>query len=132
MILTRKNRRTLRKTCPSVTLSTTNPIWTDPGANPGLRSGRPATNRLRHGTAELGTYPDKKRRIRVHENKKDIEKNNLYLRERMSNQVRKSTVKSFIFRNTIYESQNLLGYTAMFLIGCRPTFQWCVLPPSGP
>jgi hypothetical protein len=29
-------RRTLRKTCPSATLSTTNLTWTDPGANPGL------------------------------------------------------------------------------------------------
>jgi hypothetical protein len=29
-----------------------------------------------------------------------------------------------------YEAQNLLGYTAMFLIGCRPTFQRCVQPPS--
>jgi hypothetical protein len=27
-----------RKTCPSATLSTTNPTWTDPGSNPGLRS----------------------------------------------------------------------------------------------
>jgi hypothetical protein len=35
----------------SATLSTTNPIWTDPGWNPGLRGGRPATNRLSHGTA---------------------------------------------------------------------------------
>jgi hypothetical protein len=40
------------KTCPSATFSTTNPIWTDPGSNPGLRSGRPATNRLSHGTAD--------------------------------------------------------------------------------
>jgi hypothetical protein len=40
------------KTCPSVTLSTTNPTWTDPGSNPGLRGERPATNRLSHGTAE--------------------------------------------------------------------------------
>jgi hypothetical protein len=39
------------KTCPSVILSTTNPTWTDPGANPGLRSERSATNRLSHGTA---------------------------------------------------------------------------------
>jgi hypothetical protein len=39
------------KTCPSVTLSTTNPTWTDPGSNPGLRGGRPAANRLSHGTA---------------------------------------------------------------------------------
>jgi hypothetical protein len=44
---------TRRKTCPSATLSTTNPTWTDPGSNPGLRSGRPATNRLSHGTASV-------------------------------------------------------------------------------
>jgi hypothetical protein len=36
---------------PSATLSTTNPIWIDPGANPGLRGERPATNRLSHGKA---------------------------------------------------------------------------------
>jgi hypothetical protein len=42
---------TPRKTCPSANLSTTNPTWTDPGSNPGLRSGRPATNSLSHGTA---------------------------------------------------------------------------------
>jgi hypothetical protein len=35
----------------SATLSTTNPTWIDPGANPGLRGERPATNRLSHGTA---------------------------------------------------------------------------------
>jgi hypothetical protein len=39
------------KTCPSATLSTTNPTWTDPGSNPGLHGGRPAANRLSHGTA---------------------------------------------------------------------------------
>jgi hypothetical protein len=39
------------KSCPSATLSTTNPTWTDPGSNPGLRGERPATNRLSHGTA---------------------------------------------------------------------------------
>jgi hypothetical protein len=33
------------KTCPSATLSTTNPTWIDPGANPGLRGERPATAR---------------------------------------------------------------------------------------
>jgi hypothetical protein len=27
-------------------------------------------------------------------------------------------------------AQNLLGCTTVFLIGCRPTFQRCVLPPS--
>jgi hypothetical protein len=47
----RGKRTTRRKTCPSATLSTTNPKWTDPGSNPGIRGERPATNRLRHGTA---------------------------------------------------------------------------------
>jgi hypothetical protein len=28
------------------------------------------------------------------------------------------------------QAQNLLGCTAVFLIGCRSTFQRCVLPPS--
>jgi hypothetical protein len=27
------------------------PTWTDPGSNPGLRGGRPAANRVSHGTA---------------------------------------------------------------------------------
>jgi hypothetical protein len=48
--LTGESRRTRRKTCPSTTLSTTNPTWIDPGANPGLRSEMPATNDLSHGT----------------------------------------------------------------------------------
>jgi hypothetical protein len=39
------------ETCPSATLSTTNPTWTDPGSNPGLRGKRPATNQLSHDTA---------------------------------------------------------------------------------
>jgi hypothetical protein len=34
-------------------LSTTKSIWTDSGLNPGLRGGRPATNRLSHGTAVM-------------------------------------------------------------------------------
>jgi hypothetical protein len=51
MKLTGENRSTRGKTCPSATLSTTNPTWTDPGSNPGVRVGRPATNRLSHGTA---------------------------------------------------------------------------------
>jgi hypothetical protein len=41
------------KTCPSATLSTTNPTWTDPGSNPGLRGGRLVANRLSHGTATI-------------------------------------------------------------------------------
>jgi hypothetical protein len=53
MIIDRENRRTRRKTCPSATLSTTNPTWIDPGANQGLRSERPASNDLSH---ELRCY----------------------------------------------------------------------------
>jgi hypothetical protein len=51
MKLTGENRSTREKSCPSATSSTTNPIWTDPGSNSGLRGERPATNRLSHGTA---------------------------------------------------------------------------------
>jgi hypothetical protein len=43
MILTGENRRTRRKTCPSATLTTTNPTWIDPGENPGLRRERRLT-----------------------------------------------------------------------------------------
>jgi hypothetical protein len=49
-----ENRSTRGKTCPSATLSTTNPTWTDPGSSPGLRGERPATNRLSHDTALKG------------------------------------------------------------------------------
>jgi hypothetical protein len=52
MQLTGETRITREKTCPSATLSTTNPTWTDPGSNSGLRGERPATNRLSHGTAQ--------------------------------------------------------------------------------
>jgi hypothetical protein len=51
MKMTGGNLSTRGKTCPSATLSTANPTWTDPGSNPGLRGERPATNRLSHGTA---------------------------------------------------------------------------------
>jgi hypothetical protein len=44
------------KTCPSDTLSITNPTWTEPGSNPGLRSGRPAVNRLSHGMPGIVPY----------------------------------------------------------------------------
>jgi hypothetical protein len=50
MKMTGENRSTREKTCPSATLSTTDPTRTDPGSNPGLRGGRQATNRLSHGT----------------------------------------------------------------------------------
>jgi hypothetical protein len=39
------------ETCPSTTLSTTNPTWLDLGSNPGRHSRKPATNRLSCGTA---------------------------------------------------------------------------------
>jgi hypothetical protein len=39
------------KTRPSATLSNTNPIWLDPGSNPGRRVGKPATNSLSYGAA---------------------------------------------------------------------------------
>jgi hypothetical protein len=40
-----------RRTCPSTTLNTTNPTWTEPGANPVLRGRRPATRLPSHGAA---------------------------------------------------------------------------------
>ena len=43
MKLTGENRSTRRKPGPSATLSTTKPIWTDLGSNPGLRGEKPAT-----------------------------------------------------------------------------------------
>jgi hypothetical protein len=52
MMMTGENRRIRGKACPGATLSTTNPTWTDPGADPSLRGERPATNRLSHGTAK--------------------------------------------------------------------------------
>jgi hypothetical protein len=56
MILTGENPRTQTEPCPSTALSTTNPTWTDPDANPILRDDRPATNSLSHGTAMYGIY----------------------------------------------------------------------------
>jgi hypothetical protein len=45
-----------KKNCPSTTLSITNPTWTDPGSNPGLRGESPGTNRLSPGTAKPSGY----------------------------------------------------------------------------
>jgi hypothetical protein len=56
MKLTGESRSTRGKTCLSATLSTTNPTWTDPGSNPGLRGERPANNSLSHGTAYFMDY----------------------------------------------------------------------------
>jgi hypothetical protein len=54
MKLTEENRSAKGKTCPSATLPTTNPTWSDPGLNQILRGERSATNRLSHGTAYTG------------------------------------------------------------------------------
>jgi hypothetical protein len=51
MVLTGENQRTCRKSCPSATLSTTNPTQTDPGMKLGLHGERVATNRLSYGMA---------------------------------------------------------------------------------
>jgi hypothetical protein len=51
MILIEKNRRTRRKTCPSATLSASNPTWTALGANTGLRGENSITNHLSYGMA---------------------------------------------------------------------------------
>jgi hypothetical protein len=51
MILTMKNRIIQRKTCPSATLSTTSPVWADPGKKLSLQGEGPATNLLSYGRA---------------------------------------------------------------------------------
>jgi hypothetical protein len=51
MILIGENTRTRSKPCPRANLSTTNPTWTDKGANQGHSGERPTTNHLSHGTA---------------------------------------------------------------------------------
>jgi hypothetical protein len=51
MILTGENQITPKETCPNATLSTTNPTWIDPGANPDFPGERPATHGLNHGIA---------------------------------------------------------------------------------
>jgi hypothetical protein len=49
MILTGENRTIRRETCPSATLSTTNPTWTDLGVNQSLCSEKLAANCLSYG-----------------------------------------------------------------------------------
>jgi hypothetical protein len=51
MKLTREDRHAQGETCPSATLSTTNPTWTAPRSKSCIRGGRPAANRLCDGTA---------------------------------------------------------------------------------
>jgi hypothetical protein len=46
-----ENQKPQRDTCPSANLSTTNPTWTDLGANPGLHCEMLATDHLSYGMA---------------------------------------------------------------------------------
>jgi hypothetical protein len=56
IMLTGENRLALRKTCPSTTLSTTNPTWAALTANPGLRGEKPPV--LWHGpTYDFPPWP---------------------------------------------------------------------------
>jgi hypothetical protein len=56
MILIGKNQRIHTKTFSSVTLSTTNATWNEPGKNLDLCSESTATNHLSHGTASQVHY----------------------------------------------------------------------------
>jgi hypothetical protein len=48
-----RKQKCSEKTCPSATLSTTNPTWPDLGSNPGRPGGKPPTKRLSYDTAIL-------------------------------------------------------------------------------
>jgi hypothetical protein len=50
-----------RHFCPSQ-----NPTWPDPGLNPGLRGGKPATNRLSYGAALTGSVGEGEDREGAH------------------------------------------------------------------
>jgi hypothetical protein len=65
LILTEENRRTRRGTCPSATLSTTNPVRIDLGAYPGLHSHRAAANHLSLGIAWEWTWEPRGRKGNV-------------------------------------------------------------------
>jgi hypothetical protein len=45
-----------KETYPNASLSPTNPTLPEPFSNPGLRGGKPATNRLSYGTAITPEY----------------------------------------------------------------------------
>jgi hypothetical protein len=77
MIMTGESQRTRRQTCPSATLSTTNPTWTDPGTNLGLHGERPATNCLTHGM--VFTHKVEREKIKITLSYKSSEFNPLML-----------------------------------------------------
>jgi hypothetical protein len=52
-VMTGESRRTRRNPCPNATHVTKSQIWADMDMNQGLRGGKPATNGLSHGTADL-------------------------------------------------------------------------------
>jgi hypothetical protein len=53
MKIGRGTRSTRRFPAPVLLLSTTNPTGSDPDSNPGRRGGKPGTNRLSYGTADI-------------------------------------------------------------------------------
>jgi hypothetical protein len=53
-----------RETCPSATLSTTNPTRPDQGSNPGRCNGKPGTNSLSYGTVTL-SEKDRKEKVKL-------------------------------------------------------------------
>jgi hypothetical protein len=65
-VLTGDNRSTQRRTCPSGTLSTTNPTWIGPGSNMCLRDERPCTDSLRHGTEFVKAWKTPTYYIRIY------------------------------------------------------------------
>jgi hypothetical protein len=55
-IISGGNQIDSKKTCPSATLSTKNPIWPHLCSNPGHHGGKPATKRLSYGTVSIEPY----------------------------------------------------------------------------
>jgi hypothetical protein len=51
-MIARRDRSSRRKPAP-VPFCITNPTWIEMGSNPGLQDGKPATNLLSYGTANL-------------------------------------------------------------------------------
>jgi hypothetical protein len=68
------------KTCPSATLSNTNPIWPDLGSSPCRRCGKPATNRLSYRAAVCVGYKDQSVRSNILSHVSDISHHSLCLR----------------------------------------------------
>jgi hypothetical protein len=77
-------------------LSTTNPIWPDPGSNPGRRGGKPATNRLSCGAAPNTTVACNRRRVLIEEMERKLLQ--IWIEERAQKRLRWSFVTSRLRR----------------------------------